>query len=29
VTAAAVSFVEDLRHRESPDVMHVTGPPSR
>ena len=29
VTGAAVSFVDDVRHRESPSVLHVTGPPSR
>ena len=29
VTVAAVSFVEELRHRESPGVMPVTGSPSR
>jgi len=29
VTVAAVSFVEALRHRESPGVMPVTGSPSR
>ena len=29
VTGAAVSFVEELRHRESPGVMPVTGSPSR
>jgi pimeloyl-ACP methyl ester carboxylesterase len=29
VTVAAVSFVEAVRHRESPGVMPVTGSPSR
>jgi len=29
VTTAAVSFVEELRHLQSPRAMHVTGPPSR
>ncbi len=29
VTGAAVSFVDDLRRRETPSVMHVTGPLSR
>jgi pimeloyl-ACP methyl ester carboxylesterase len=29
VTDAAVSFLDDLRRRESPSVLHVTGPPSR
>jgi pimeloyl-ACP methyl ester carboxylesterase len=29
VTDAAVRFVDELRRRESPSVMHVTGPPSR
>jgi 3-oxoadipate enol-lactonase len=29
VTAAAVSFIDDLCRRESTSVMHLTGPPSR
>jgi len=29
VTGAAASFVDDLRRRESPSLLHVTGPPSR
>jgi pimeloyl-ACP methyl ester carboxylesterase len=29
VTDAVVSFVDELSRRESPSVMHVTGPPSR
>jgi len=29
VTGAAVSFVDGLRHRELPRILHVTGPPSR
>jgi len=29
VTVVAVSFIDDLRHRESPSVLQVTGPSSR